>query len=97
MEFQPLGDYILIELKVEEEKTTSGIFLPGTVKKERQQTGIVIATGQGKYAENGELIPMEVKPGDEVMFAKYAGTELKMNGKEYLVISEHEIYGVFVL
>ena len=95
MKFQPLGDHILVELEVKEEKTASGIFLPDTAKKEKPQTGKVIAVGKGKVAENGKLIPMEVKAGDEVMFAKYIGAELKMNGIEYLVISERDVYGVF--
>ena len=95
MKFQPLGDHILVELEVKEEKTASGIFLPDTAKKEKPQTGKVIAVGKGKVAENGKLIPMEVKAGDEVMFAKYIGAELKMDGKEYLVISERDVYGVF--
>ena len=94
MKFQPLGDHILVELAIKEEKTASGIFLPDTAKKDKPQTGKVIAVGKGKY-ENGTLIPMEVKPGDEVMFAKYIGAELKMDGIEYLVISERDVYGVF--
>ena len=95
MKFQPLGDHILVELAVKEEKTASGIFLPDTAKKDKPQTGKVIAVGQGKVAENGKLIKMEVKPGDEVMFAKYIGAELKMNGIDYLVISERDVYGIF--
>ncbi len=95
MKFQPLGDHILVELAVTEVKTASGIFLPDTAKKDKPQTGKVIAVGKGKYNENGKLIPMEVKPGDEVMFAKYIGAELKLDGKDYLVISERDVYGFF--
>ncbi len=95
MKFQPLGDHILVEVAVKEEKTASGIFLPDTVKKDKPQTGKVVAVGKGKVDENGKLIPMEVKPGDEVMFAKYIGAELKMDGVDYLIISERDVYGVF--
>lgn len=95
MKFQPLGDHILVEVAVKEEKTASGIFLPDTVKKDKPQTGKVVAVGKGKLDENGKLIPMEVKPGDEVMFAKYIGAELKMDGIDYLIISERDVYGVF--
>lgn len=95
MKFQPLGDHILVEVAVKEEKTASGIFLPDTVKKDKPQTGKVVAVGKGKLDENGKLIPMEVKPGDEVMFAKYIGAELKMDGVDYLIISERDVYGVF--
>lgn len=95
MKFQPLGDHILVELAIKEEKTASGIFLPDTAKKDKPQTGKVIAVGKGKVAENGQLVPMEVKVGDEVMFAKYIGAELKMDGKEYLIISQRDVYGVF--
>ena len=95
MKVKPLADRVLLKQEAAEEKTASGIFLPDTAKKDKPQTGKVIAVGKGKYAENGKLVPMEVKPGDEVMFAKYIGAELKMNGIEYLVISERDVYGVF--
>ena len=95
MKFKPLGDYVLIEPVRKEEKTASGILLPGTAQRERPQTGTIVAVGQGKYSENGSLIPLEVAIGDEVMFSKYVGTELKMNGNEYLIISERDIQGIF--
>ena len=95
MKFQPLGDHILVEVAVKEEKTASGIFLPDTVKKDKPQTGKVVAVGKGKVDENGKLITMEDKAGDEVMFAKYIGAELKMDGVDYLIISERDVYGVF--
>ena len=95
MNFKPLGDYVLVKPAVKEEKTASGILLPGTAQRERPQTGTVVAVGQGKYDENGNLIPMEVELGDEVMFAKFMGDVLKINGTEYLIISERDIQGVF--
>ncbi len=91
---RPLHDRVLIKRLGEEEKTAGGLFIPDTAK-EKPQKGKVIATGNGRITEDGKSIPLDVKKGDNVLFSKYAGTELKLNGEEYLMISEGDILGVF--
>ena len=91
---KPLYDHIVVEVVTKEEKTASGIFLPDTAAKEKPQTGKVIAVGVGKVTENGTRIAPEVKVGEEVVFAKYSGTEVKLDGKEYLILSERDILAV---
>lgn len=91
---KPLYDHIVVEVVTKEEKTASGIFLPDTAAKEKPQTGKVIAVGTGKVTENGTRIAPEVKVGEEVVFAKYSGTEVKLDGKEYLILSERDILAV---
>ena len=91
---KPLYDHIVVEVVTKEEKTASGIFLPDTAAKEKPQTGKVIAVGTGKVTENGTRIAPEVKVGEEVVFAKYSGTEVKLVGKEYLILSERDILAV---
>ena len=91
---KPLYDHIVVEVVTKEEKTASGIFLPDTAAKEKPQTGKVIAVGTGKVTENGTRIVPEVKVGEEVVFAKYSGTEVKLDGKEYLILSERDILAV---
>ena len=93
MKIKPLGERVVIELLESEEKTKSGIVLPDTAK-EKPQTGKVLAVGTGKRLENGKVIPLEVKPGDTVLFAKYAGTEVKIDGEEYMVLKENDILAV---
>jgi chaperonin GroES len=93
MKIKPLGERVVIELLESEEKTKSGIVLPDTAK-EKPQTGKVLAVGTGKRLENGKVIPLEVKPGDTVLFAKYAGTEVKVDGEEYMVLKENDILAV---
>ena len=93
MKIKPLGERIVIELLESEEKTKSGIVLPDTAK-EKPQTGKVLAVGTGKRLENGKVIPLEVKPGDIVLFAKYAGTEVKIDGEEYKVLKENDVLAV---
>ena len=85
MDLQPLGDRVIVEVLEEEETTVSGIVLPDTAK-EKPSKGRVEAVGPGKYSEKGDLIPMPVKVGDLVVFAKYSGTELKLDGEDYLVL-----------
>jgi chaperonin GroES len=89
---KPLGDRVVIEAIEKEEKTASGIVLPETAK-EKPQEGRVIAVGTGRY-ENGERIALEVKEGDRVIFSKYAGTEVKVGDKEYLILRENDILAV---
>ena len=91
---RPCGDRVLVKPNVEEERTAGGIVLPDTAK-ERPQWGEVIAVGAGKWDESGKnRIPMEVKVGDKVVFAKYGGTEVKVDGDEYLIRRESDILAV---
>lgn len=91
---KPLADRVLIEVKEEETKTKGGILLPDTAQK-KSQKGVVIAVGEGKYNDNGQRIPLEVKVGDEVLFAKYSGTEIEEEGKHYLLVTERDVLCVF--
>ena len=93
MQIRPLHDRVLIERMEEEQKTAGGIIIPETAK-ERPQRGKVIAVGKGRIQENGEIIPPTVKEGDKVLFAKYAGTEIKVNNEEYLVMREDDILAI---
>ncbi|BAB04280.1 co-chaperone GroES [Halalkalibacterium halodurans] len=90
---KPLGDRVVIEQVETEEKTASGIVLPDTAK-EKPQEGRVVAVGTGRVTENGEKIALEVKEGDSVIFSKYAGTEVKYDGKEYLILRESDILAI---
>jgi chaperonin GroES len=85
MKLMPIEDRVLVELLEQEEMTKAGIVLPDTAK-EKPSKGVVVAVGPGKYSESGELLPMPVKEGDVVVFAKYAGTELTLDGEKYLVL-----------
>jgi len=93
MNIKPLGERIVIKVLESEEKTKSGIVLPDTAK-EKPQMGEVLAVGSGKTLENGEKVPMELKVGDKVLFAKYAGTEVKLDGEEYMVMKESDVLAV---
>jgi chaperonin GroES len=90
---RPLGDKVLIKRVEAETKTKSGIVLPDTAK-EKPKRGKVIAVGQGKRLDNGQLSEIGVKKGDEVIFASYAGTELKVDGEELMIMSEDDILAV---
>ena len=90
---RPLGDRVVIRVLEKEEKTKSGIFLPDTAK-EKPQEGVVVAVGSGKVYDNGQRIAPEVKEGDKVMFSKYAGTDLKMDDGEFLILSERDILAI---
>jgi chaperonin GroES len=93
MNLQPLGDRIIVEILDEEEMTVSGIVLPDTAK-EKPQRGTVIAAGKGRRDDDGDRIELDVKVGDEVLFAKYAGTEFKLDGEDLLIIAEKDILAV---
>ena len=93
VELQPLDDRIVIKRLEAEEKTAGGIVLPDTAKDKPKQ-GTVIAVGPGRVLDNGEVKALEVKKGDRVLFGGYAGTEIKVDGKEYLILSENEIFAV---
>jgi chaperonin GroES len=93
MSFKPLGGRVLIEPIEQEEVTAGGIVLPETAKEKPQQ-GKVLAAGPGDRDEEGKRIPMEVKVGDTVLFAKYSGTEVKMEGKKLLILRESDLLGI---
>ncbi|EIT84410.1 co-chaperonin GroES [Fictibacillus macauensis ZFHKF-1] len=90
---KPLGDRIVIELVESEEKTASGIVLPDSAK-EKPQEGKVVAVGTGRVTEQGERVALEVSEGDAIIFSKYAGTEVKYQGKEYLILRETDVLAV---
>ncbi len=94
MNLKPLGDNVVIKPITKEEKTKSGIILPDTVDKEKPEQGEVIATGPGKLLDNGSRAPMEVKPGDKVLFKKYSPDEIKVDGEEVLVLSQSDIIAI---
>ena len=90
-----MGDRVLIEpLKNEGEKTKSGIVIPDTAEKERPEQGRIIAVGEGKTSEDGKLIPLSVKKGQKVLFSKYGPSEIKIDGKEYLIAKEEDILAI---
>lgn len=91
---RPLHDRILVRRMAEDDKTAGGLYIPDTAK-EKPQKGEIIATGKGRIMEDGKVLPLEVKIGDKVLFSKYAGTELKLDGAEYLMMREEDILGVF--
>lgn len=93
MNIRPLGDRVIVEPLEQEEKTASGIYIPETAK-EKPQEGLVLAVGEGRRDEDGERVPMDVKTGDKVLFAKYAGTEIKVEGKKLLIMKEADILGI---
>ena len=93
MKFRPLHDRVLIEVTDSEEKTAGGIIIPDTAK-EKPQEGKVVAIGSGTRTEDGKIIPMDVKVGDIVLFGKWSGTEVKIDGKEYSIMKESDIMGI---
>jgi len=94
MIIKPISDHILIEPIKEEEKTKTGILLPETAEKERPEQGRVIAVGPGKKNKKGEHVSLEVKPGQKVLFTKYGPTEIKVDGKEYIIAKEEDILAI---
>jgi chaperonin GroES len=90
---RPLGDRLIIELVEQEEKTASGIVLPDSAK-EKPQEGRVVAVGNGRVADNGERVKLEVAEGDRIIFSKYAGTEVKYEGKEYLILRQDDVLAI---
>jgi chaperonin GroES len=93
MKIRPLQDRIIVKRIAEEEKTAGGIIIPDTAK-EKPQEGKVTAVGNGKVGEDGRVTPLDVKKGDKVLFGKYAGTEIKIDGEEHLIMREDDILGV---
>ena len=93
MNLRPLQDRIIVKRVEEETKTAGGIFIPETAK-EKPQRGKVVAAGNGKKTEDGKVMPLDVKVGDVVLFGKYAGTEIKVDGEEFLMMREDDILAV---
>jgi len=92
MKIRPLHDRVIVKRVEEEEKTKGGIIIPDTAK-EKPQEGKVVAVGPGKL-EDGKVIPLQVKEGDRILFGKYSGTEIKLNGEEHLIVREDDILGI---
>jgi len=90
---KPLGDKVVVELVEQEDKTASGIYLPDTAKKKPQQ-GRIIATGNGRVLDNGERNKLSVKAGDKVIFSKYGGNEVTIDGEDYTILDEDQIYAI---
>ena len=93
MKFRPLHDRVLVKRVEEENKTKGGIIIPDTAKEKPMQ-GEVLAVGPGVRDEKGELVPLDVRPGDRVLFGKWSGTEVKMDGEELLIMKESDVMGV---
>ena len=93
MKLRPLQDRILVKRIEEQEKTAGGIYIPDTAK-EKPVMGMVVSVGNGKKGEDGKVIPLDVKAGDKVLFGKYSGNEVKVDGDEYLIMREDDILGI---
>jgi chaperonin GroES len=91
--FRPLGDRVLVKRIKEEERTKGGIVIPDTAK-EKPQEGKVVAVGKGKRGDDGKLIPLEVRSGDKILFSKYSGSEVKLDGEEHVIMREEDILGI---
>ena len=93
MKIRPLQDRVIVKRIEEEEKTKGGIIIPDTAK-EKPQEGKVIAVGKGKVNDDGKVTPLDVKVGDKILFGKYSGSEIKLDGEEHLIMREEDILGV---
>ena len=91
--FRPLGDRVLVKRIKEEERTKGGIVIPDTAK-EKPQEGKVVAVGKGKHGDDGNLIPLEVRSGDKILFGKYSGSEVKLDGEEHIIMREDDVLGI---
>ena len=94
MRFKPLHDRVVVKRSEEEQKTKGGIIIPDTAK-EKPLEGVVVAVGSGKALKNGKTVPLDVKEGDKVLFGKYAGTEVKVDGEELVLLREDDVLAVF--
>lgn len=90
---RPLHDRILVRRMAEEERTAGGLYIPDSAK-EKPQRGEIMAAGKGRITEDGKVLPLEVKVGDKVLFSKYAGTEIKFDGSEFLMMREEDVLGI---
>ena len=96
MNIRPLYDRIVVKrLEEEADKTAGGLFIPDSAKEKPQQ-GEVVAVGQGKRADDGKLIPLDVKAGDRILFGKYSGSDIKVDGNEYMIMREDEVLGILM-
>ena len=93
VKIQPLGDRVLVKTAEAKETKRGGIIIPDSAK-EKPQEGLVVATGKGKTTEDGKVLAMDVKPGDKILYGKYAGTEIKVEGVEYLIMREEDILAI---
>jgi chaperonin GroES len=94
MKIRPLYDRIVVKrVENEQEKTSGGLYIPDSAK-EKPQEGEVVAVGKGKRLEDGKLIPLDVQPGDRILFGKYSGSDIKIDGQEYLIMREDEVLGI---
>jgi chaperonin GroES len=93
MKLKPIGDKVVVEVLEEEGKTASGLYLPDAAKK-KPQTGKIIAIGDGRVLDDGKRAPLTVKVGDKVLFSKYGGNEVQLNGSEYTILDEDQIYAI---
>ena len=93
MKLKPLADRILVKPSPAEEKTASGIIIPDTAKEKPMQ-GEIVAVGKGRISDDGKLIPLELKVGDKVLYGKYSGTEVTVDGEEYLIMRESDVYAI---
>ena len=94
MNIKPLHDRIIVKCVEEETKTAAGIIIPDTASKEKPQQGVVLAVGPGKLNAEGKVLPMSVKTDDKVLFGKYAGTDIKVDGVDYLMLREEDVLGI---
>ncbi len=93
MSLRPLSDRILVERVAEDEKTKGGIIIPDTAK-EKPAEGKIVASGNGRMGEDGKLLPMDVKVGDRILFSKYGGTDVKIDGADYLILRQDDVLGI---
>ncbi len=94
MNIKPLHDRIIVKCVEEETRTAGGIIIPDTASKEKPQQGLVLAVGSGKVTAEGKVLPMTVKVDDKVLFGKYAGTDIKLDGEDYLILREEDVLGI---
>ena len=94
MNLKPLGDRVIVKADEAEEKTAGGLILAHDAK-EKPQTGVVLAVGEGKMDKDGKLVPVPVKVGDKVLYGKYGGTEVSVNGEDVMILRSDDLYGVF--
>ena len=92
-ELQPLGDRVVVESVEQAQKSAGGVILPDTAK-EKPQEGVIIAVGPGRKTDKGEIIKLDLKVGDKVIYSKYSGSEIKIEGKEYLIVSEKDVLAI---
>src|SRR6266446_4509178 len=93
MKIRPLYDRIVVKRVEEKEQMQGGLYIPDTAK-EKPQEGEVVAVGKGKRLENGTTVPLDVQPGDHILFGKYSGSDIKLDGEEYLIMREDEVLGI---